>query len=137
MTWHLKDRELEQKLIAIDSEFSEKLNKECERLDSNNDSDVFIYKPVILSLVHNSNLQVKMHFRAEDVEYILKYNPYAWNEFPKVMPPEDVWMRLEIYPGCENSGRVGAKYVNGKWLLDDGTIENFGNYPARFRPWED
>ena len=40
MTWHLKDRELEKKLIAIDPDFSEKLNQNCEIWDSNHDGDL-------------------------------------------------------------------------------------------------
>lgn len=40
MTWHLKDRELEKKLIAIDTDFIERLNQNCEIWDSNHDGDL-------------------------------------------------------------------------------------------------
>ena len=136
MTWHLKDRQLEQKLIAIDSEFREKLNKECERLDSNNDKDLFIYNQVILSLIHNSNLLGKIHFCGEDVEYIPEYDPQNWNKYPEVTPPENVLMRVE----CDGNMHTALIYKANRWQFESG--ENFQGLEKiykvrRFRPWED
>ena len=137
MTWHLKDRELEKNLIEIDTEFLSKLNTVCEILDTNKDGDIYKYQACVVKLNHHGKTIGELFLTGGDIEYKTTYNPYAWNPYPEVTPPEGVWMRLEICPGSEDSGRMGAKYVNGKWLLDDGAIANFGNYPARFRPWED
>lgn len=137
MTWHLKDRELEKSLIEIDTEFLSKLNTVCEILDTNKDGDIYKYQACVVKLNHYGKTIGELFLTGADIEYKTTYNPHAWNNYPEVTPPEGVWMRLEICQGSEDSGRMGAKYVNGKWLLDDGAIANFGNYPARFRPWED
>lgn len=133
MTWHLKDRVLEEKLNKLvgNNQFTEALNRECIGIQNK--------KIIVIKFGENTG-HVKGSFRCYlDKSELMNigYDPHQWNNYPEVTPPENVWMRLEICPGSEDSGRVGAKYVNGKWLLDDGTIENFGDYPARFRPWED
>ena len=133
MTWHLKDRVLEEKLNKLvgNNQFTEALNRECIGIQNK--------KIIVIKFGENTG-HVKGSFRCylgKSELMNIGYDPHQWNNYPEVTPPENVWMRLEICPGSEDSGRVGAKYVNGKWLLDDGTIENFGDYPARFRPWED
>ena len=127
MTLHLKDRAMEQKLNELSNgEFSKILNETSDMKNPN---------CICFTIDKKKDIELSVYLLPEAIEP--DYDPHAWNEYPKVTPPENVWMRLEICPGSENSGRVGAKYVDGNWLLDDGTIENFGDYPARFRPWED
>lgn len=147
MTWHLKDQELEKKIIAIDPEFLKRLHINQEILFSplpSIEPSLLLTHEILkgapkyeFELRTKKGILGKLVFDECDLEDIPEYNPRAWNPYPEVTPPEGVWMRLEICPGSEDSGRMGAKYLNGKWLLDDGAIANFGNYPARFRPWED
>lgn len=139
MTWHLKDRELENKLIAIDCEFLDNLNDAVnEKIEEF--SPGWMEEGDLITLMFCRDHQIELgelYFLFHELEEVPEYNPHAWNEYPKVMPPEYVWMRLEICPDSPVAGRVCAKFKNGEWFLDDGTVENFGDYPARFRPWED
>lgn len=134
MTWHLKDRELEKKLIELYPGFLDDLNFSVRNKGNFPSITLFCMRVRGYEKIPQDEISFWLDELEEDPP---GYNPNGWNEYPKVTPPENVWMRLEICPGSEDSGRVGAKYVNGKWMLDDGTIENFGNYPARFRPWSE
>lgn len=73
------------------------------------------------------------------VEKVVEYNPHAWNDFPDVKPPENVWMRVEFDNRINgNIERHVARYVeeDGEyyWLEPDG--RDICNVD-RFRPWED
>lgn len=133
MTWHLKDRELEKKLIAIDPDFIENLQK--KEVVGTKAYSIHFGDYVLSGSIGSPRFYA--YFDKSELEDVPKYNPHAWNDFPEVTPPEGVWMRLELRPKSGGSCRVGAKYVNGKWFLYGGSIENFANYTARFRPWED
>lgn len=142
MTWHLKDRELEEKLNKTSHPmhtFTDELNKEMDQIPKDSLKTVLgvvvIFKRIGTGGVILENNILK--FSIEELVNIPEYDPHNWNKYPEVTPPEYVWMRLEIRPDSPVAGRVCAKFKNGKWFLDDGTVENFGDYPARFRPWED
>ena len=126
MTLHLKDRVMEQKLNELSNgEFSKILNE----------SDMTNPNCICFTIDKKEDIELSVYLRPEAIEP--EYDPNAWNEYPKVMPPEYVWMRLASCPVGPVAGHVCAKIKNGKWFLDDGTVENFGDYPARVRPWED
>ena len=91
----------------------------------------FQYRPA------NARLEEQKDQEKAEGKKITEYNPHAQNDFPGVTPPEGVWMQLELRPKSGGCSRVGAKYVNGDWFLYDGSIKNFANYPARFRPWSE
>lgn len=82
MTWHLKDRELEKKLIAIDSDFIERLNQSCEIRDSNHDRDLFELMHFEQILRYKNKLLGNLLFTGDQLEEVPEYNPKAWNEFP-------------------------------------------------------
>ena len=94
MTWHLKDRELEKKLLEIDPDFSEKLNQNCEKWDSNGDGDLFEFKHFTQSLTYKSKLLGDLIFSGNELTNI-EYNPKSWNEFPMVTPPDRKMMQIE------------------------------------------
>lgn len=140
MTWHLKNRKLEAKLIAIDPRFRERLCKVCENLDTNKDGDFPWYLDCSVALRHNSKRIGEVVFHSDDVEKIPEYNPHGWNEYPKVIPPENVRMRVEFkYKNKpEKTYHACFYFFSGKWYWDtcqysiDSSIGNI-----RFRPWKD
>ena len=76
----------------------------------------------------------------EDVEKIPEYNPYAWNKYPDVTPPEDVPMRCEIDRKDGRKGLVVAYFKEmddggGAWLAYD--MSGYALGVCRFRPWDD
>lgn len=128
MTWHLKDRELEKKLIAIDPKFLERINEGAELKDNlRMDTSMMITD------------HVAVRFEAKDFEDVPEYDPDTWNEYPKVTPPEGVLMRVEfIFDGILR--RNCSTFEKGAWRITksgdpayDITLDNV----KRFRPWED
>lgn len=81
MTWHLKDRELEKKLIAIDPDFSEKLNQNCEIWDSNKNGDLFEFKHFTQSLTYKSKLLGDLIFSGNEIEEVHEYNRTVGTRF--------------------------------------------------------
>ena len=75
MAWHLKDKELEQKLIGIDTDFSERLNQLCEKWDSNKDGDLYEYMQFSVPFFHGDRLHGEVIFSGDEVEKINEYNP--------------------------------------------------------------
>jgi len=96
MTWHLKDRELEKKLIAIDPGFGEKLNQNCEIWDSNHDGDLFELKHFEQILRYKNKLLGNLLFTGDQLENIPDYNAGGWNHWPETKPEECVLMEIKI-----------------------------------------
>ena len=139
MTWHLRDRELEKKLIEIDCNFAEKLNALCDKLDSNNDFDLYNHIPCRISLDWDSKGIGEVFFTGRDVEHVSDYNPNDWNEESKVRPPKGIRMRVEGHDTSGNYFRTCAIFIEDYWYRED-----FGRVSGelcigveRFRPWED
>lgn len=140
MTWHLKDRELERVLEKYsDGNFVKALNFAIERdlIDAANVVTVE-FERKFLSRGYTNDLS----FRTDELEDIPEYNPNAWNEYPKVTPPEGVLMRVEARTLDDYGERLivkfyGATYVDGAWRS---SVEI--EYPEtlqifRFRPWKE
>ena len=135
MTWHLKDRELEKKLIAIDPEFVDKLQiKEgCGNYGFYLDLGGCVYCGDV------GVPKIQVYFVPEELEEVPEYNPKAWNEFPKVKPPYNVMMRVETYleQGYKlsyNHFEDGDFWCDPNYILMSGA---FSDGVTRFRPWED
>lgn len=96
MTWHLRNRELEKKLIAIDQEFSENLNRACESLDTNKDGDFCNYQHFRVSLRYDSKLIADTLFLRSDVESVPNYNAGGWNHWPETKPEECILMEIRM-----------------------------------------
>ena len=134
MTWHLKDRELEKKLIAIDPEFVDKLQiKEgCGNYGFYLDLGGCVYCGDV------GVPKIQVYFVQEDLEEVPEYNPKAWNEFPKVKPPYNVMMRVETHTGqgyklFYNHLGDGDFWCDPNYLL---MPKAFSDDVTRFRPWE-
>ena len=147
MPWHLKDRELEKKLISIDSDFIERLNRNCEIWDSNHDGDLFEFKQFTQKLIYKLKLLGDLVFSGNELEYIPEYNPHAWNDSRKVTPPENVVFRAKVYwTSFEGETIVDYDcliYQYSSWYR----VRNCKPFGGRlnitkgdhveFRPWED
>lgn len=135
MTWRLKDRDLEKKLIAIDPEFVDKLQiKEgCGKHGFYLDLGGCVYCGDV------GVPKIQVYFVQEDLEEVLEYNPHGWNEYPKVKPPYNVMMRVETYFGqgyklSYNHFKDGDFWCDPNCILMSGA---FSDSVTRFRPWED
>lgn len=136
MTWHLKDKQLEEKLIGLCSVFLEKLNYGVylKREDEN-------YILVSFDREKSGNCLEgnELWFWIDELEEIHEYNPNGWNEYPKVTPPEGVLMRLEL-EGKMYFGGLYHKFYDGEgWCYADGKPMPIAYSEAvrRFRPWDD
>ena len=143
MTWHLKDRELERKLVGLYPSFLDDLkfgvmNKgnrhyvhvECTRVRGNEDIP---------------NDTVSLWY--DELEEVHEYNPKIWNDSRKVIPPEDVVFRAKIHRVfCRETPYVDYEcltYKDGKWYkVRDRKVRpvridfNPGDY-VEFKAWED
>lgn len=145
MTWHLKDRELENKLIAIDTDFIERLNQNCEIWDSNHNEDLFELMHFEQILRYKNKLLGNLLFTGVQLEEVSDFNPNAWNEYPAVTPPDGVLMRVECFSLIfRKLCRTCAIFCNGQWFVElageadtEFPLENTMIKVKRFRPWED
>lgn len=135
MTWHLKDKQLEEKLIGLCSDFLKRLDDGVylKRKDEN-------YILVSFDRQKSGNYLDgnELLFWMDELEEIAEYNPHDWNEFPKVTPPEGVLMRVET--ACDSETyRECAIFEDGIWKNErNGKADDdlYGKV-RRFRPWED
>ena len=135
MTWHLKDRELEKQLIAIDSNFCVRLHNTCER-EFRDEKDENKQVDVLFST--SNQLLGRLYFKRKMIEDVPEYDPNKWNEYPDVTPPEGILMRVETV--C---GKCAYKKCA---IFDEGTWKNeregkptgllLGEV-KRFRPWSE
>lgn len=144
MTWHLKDRKLEEKLIAIDSDFIDNLNNSVEYHKENKTVEVGFGDGI------GALSRFAAEFRWGELEEIKEYDQNKWNEYPAVTPPEQ---QLMMFHGKDKFGRIyigSAVFVSGCWLIPNmsGIIRSEGTYlgcemcvgylkSGQFRPWED
>lgn len=141
MTWHLKDRELEEKLIAIDPEFVDKLQiKEgCGNYGFYLDLGGCVYCGDV------GVPKIQVYFVQEDLEEVPEYNPHDWNEYPAVTPPDGVLMKVECFSLIfRKLCRTCAIFCNGQWFVElageadtEFPLENTMIKVKRFRPWNE
>lgn len=137
MTWHLKDRELEKKLIAIDPEFIDKL----QRKEGYGNYGFYLDLGGYVCSGDCGVPKIQIYLVREELEEVPEYNPKAWNEYPAVTPPDNVLMRLE-FTETESTGKPKRHYVaatfNGiTWGTRDNYSAGVEMIKCRFRPWED
>ena len=136
MTWHLKDRELEEKLIAIDSNFCVRLHNTCE-CEFRDEKDE---KQKVYVLFSSDNcLLGRLYFKRKVLEDVPEYDPNKWNEYPAVTPPEGIPMRVEIDTLADEVRRDCAIYKNGRWFSEFGGKANYkiAGPVRRYRPWSE
>ena len=127
MTLHLKDRAIEQKLNELSNgEFSKILNE----------TDMKNPNCICFTIDKKEDIELSVFIRPEAIEP--EYNPKAWNEYPKVTPPEDVIMRVELRRSDEG---LKAFWDGENWrrCRSTGICWNpvIEKDISRFRPWDD
>lgn len=140
MRYRLKDRELQKKLDEITGgDFSKQLGGARNRHLYGGTLCVKFGKELgraARDLEHRV-FRFEAFFEDTELEEIpsLPYDPTAWNSWPEVDPPEDVWLRVDVPNGGfkakakhSGSGDV-AFYTPDREEITDDVI--------RFRPWDD
>ena len=76
------------------------------------------------------------------LEEVQEYDPHAWNKYPEVEPPKDVWMRCENVYGSEPerlerfAARYTSQYEDGEWV-DAWFSNGLRRDVTSFRPWDE
>ena len=136
MTWHLKDRELEEKLIGLCSDFLKRLNDGVFLKHKDEDYILVSFDREKLGNELGGN---ELWFWMNELEEVYEYNPKTWNGFPKVKPPYDVMMRVEMYNKLGFAG-IFKHFIEGdQWCYANGSPmpKAYSNNVRRFRPWVD
>lgn len=141
MTWHLKDRELEEALNKKSHPmhtFTDELNKKMARIPKEQlprvlGTEVTFQRIGTDGVILEGNV---LQFSIEEIENTPEYNPKYWNEYPTVTPPEGVLMRVE----CDGNLHTALIFKDNRWQFESG--ENFQGFERiykvrRYRPWED
>ena len=142
MTWNLKNRELEKKLIAIDPDFVGNLQKSVKYHEDETTVAVGFGNGI------GGLSRFVAEFRWDELEEVPEYNPKAWNEYPKVIPPKNVVMRCEIYTerydtdtpepkGGKLIERTSGVFDGFKWNLYSLSLSISENWTIRYRPWDE
>lgn len=139
MTWHLKDRELEKKLIEICPDFLECIDFAIQTKEKDADYIYLEFDRERENVTLGFNY---LYFWDDELEDIPEYNPKAWNKFPKVKPPYDIMMRIEFENGEGTKGFYkhcldGSDYWFGNSRMAFSKNMLINNPIKRFRPWED
>ena len=68
-----------------------------------------------------------------------EFNPYDWNDYPAITPPENVLMRIDAGDAGKFCGYYRVFCDGPCWCHADGTImpEALSRSVVRFRPWDD
>ena len=142
--WHLKDREFEKKLNETSypmHTFTDALNKKLHGFSSEFVASLTEVEVVFQRISEEVILGCLMNFSSREIEAVPDYNTNAWNEFPKVTPPEGVWMRVDFEDGRGSKARYSRSGDGYFWFAGNGMAFSknmlIANPIRRFRPWED
>ena len=138
MTLRLKDRKLEEKLLAIDPDFLQRVRTIDNVFYEPKENIVKGCTSFVFEICTNKRRLGEVVFSEDDIEHIPEYNPHAWNDFPLVTPPEGVLMRVET-DFISSTFRDCAIFEDGIWHCErDGVAYGaLRGQVKRFRPWED
>ena len=125
MTYVIKDKERLKKLTELWPEFPKFLEDEQQCEFYNGTMDVHL------------NDGSSIRFFSDEFEIRKDYNPKAWNSFPEVTPPENVWMRCECRKKSFCTYRTGLIFRNNRWEYETGEAARLYGDVLRFRPWDD
>ncbi len=138
----LKDKVLFDWLCDNSDDFNKEFQKACAQ---GFEYDNLEFICLSFSTNENSVLwedEVEVVFKKTAIECTEVYDPYTWNEYPNVIPPEDVSMRVE-YVQFNTHGEKGitlrkcAIFRKGEWVDDVLEYPLASIKTCRFRPWED
>lgn len=146
MTWHLKDRFLEEGLCERYPDFLTALNNAAELSVGCNFVAVEFNSQLSNGDIHENHLV----FEPDELKEIYEYNPRSWNKYPEVEPPDDELMRFDGWDTYGNRYIGAAACWNGVWSIPkiSPEVEAQKKYfgcamqvidfdHGKFRPWED
>ena len=118
MTWHLKDRELEKKLIEIAPDFVESLNESLKlgEYEENYRTYEILFGP------YEGCYKFEMHVYDDELEDVPEYNPNGWNEFPAVTPPDSRVCQLTVSHSLDEPIKYFAAFYDFRaktWRVQD------------------
>lgn len=118
MTWHLKDRELEKKLIGIAPDFVESLNESLKLGEYEENS--WTYR--VWFGPYEDCYKFEMHVYDDELEDVPEYNPNGWNEFPAVTPPDSRVCQLMVSHSLDEPIKYFAAFYDFRaktWRVQD------------------
>lgn len=137
MKYRLKDRELQRKLDEIsDGSFSSRL------ADVSGEIPNLFRQSISTRIYFGDKYQFSLHTTQDMLEEVPEYDPHAWNKYPEVEPPKDVWMRCENVYGSEPerlerfAARYTSQYEDGEWV-DAWFSNGLRRDVTSFRPWDE
>lgn len=139
MKYRLKDRELQRKLDALSNgDFSRQLASNKKRIFA----ELNFLKQMTLWFRKSEGPFHALVITPDMVEKVREYDPHAWNKYPEVEPPKDVWMRCENVYGSEPerlerfAARYTSQYEDGEWV-DAWFSNGLRRDVTSFRPWDE
>lgn len=135
MKYRLKDKDLQDLLDQISAEdFSAQLKEVASFKDYPN--PFARTRTVYFDLNHDTPVMLSVEITPEMVEKVKEYNPKAWNNYPEVMPPTNVLMRVEIQElGRPKPIKTSGTYDGSRWSFF--AHDYCSPCDIRFRPWDD
>lgn len=135
MTWHLKDREVEKALIKLCPWFLDRLNWGVSSKEMGKEYVYVSFERTMNNWVLDD---CELMFWMEELEDIPEYRTDKWNEYPKVTPPYNVMMRIELHNGLGFAGFYKHFLEGDLWCYADGVAmpKGYNDIVKRFRPWE-
>ena len=119
MKCELKDKVLHQRLDRLsDGDFSKRLNE----LTLDGFSPDLAFSVKFGKTVGNYCHRFLTVFQVKEILIHEEYDASKWNSYPKVVPPENVPLRIEIRRASDNHQtvqRLCAQYVGSSWYTDD------------------
>ena len=134
MTWHLKDRELEKKLIAIDPKFVSRLDRVTKDAFEFEGKGFLVAGVEAVEVWYKDEVLFALDFSITELKEVEEYNPNDWNAYPEITPPEGILMRVET-----DRFRDCAIFKDGYWYSELFGEPN-GRFQAEvecFRPWSE
>lgn len=137
----LKDRNLYYKLIAIDPEFGQNLSDAYEDfIEDFKGDDEILEDDIEVEFECGGGINMTCLVSSFAVEEVPDFYPNGWNEFPKVVPPSEKRMLLEVtkqmYGGMTTSS-FDAYFKNGEWWnRNEQIIQIKDAVYVRFILWE-
>lgn len=132
MTYRLKDRTLEEKLVSIFPEFVDRFDlaaKTCREVKA---PAVTLYRAL-----NHSGIRFQIWATWDVIEDTNRFKSFDWNWWPDVEPPRNMMMRVSVYDKGHILLHACKAYWDGvRWMTWNGYELNDG-VMIRFRPWED
>lgn len=123
MTWHLKDRFLEEGLCERYPDFLTALNNAAELSVGCNFVAVEFNSQLSNGDIHENHLV----FEPDELKEIYEYNPRSWNKYPEVEPPRNITMLIETINFYPNRVVVSVDPSPARYFEDKGWIDSRGN----------